>query len=222
VLRKLLLRAIVLGALALPASAHPHVWIELNTDIVFTPDGLIKGVGLIWLFDDGYAQAALDGLDKDSDGSYSEAELAPLTVENLNSLKDYNYFTLVRFNDEKQALGDVDAKEAKQVWNNGKLAMRFFIPLKTPLDPRNGKFAVKVFDPEYFVAIDYAKQEPFHVTGTPPAGCKPDLKPLPTEQELQQTRDFLSTKGKDWKPPPDQEFGEMFAQALIVECSSRS
>jgi ABC-type uncharacterized transport system substrate-binding protein len=217
--RNYLLPMALLAALAAPARAHPHAWVEMNTDLVFTPDGLIKGLGLIWVFDDGYAQAALDGLDTNKDGDYSEAEIAPLTAENIKNLKDYNYFALVRFNNEKQLLGEVPPDGAKQIWKNGKLALRFFVPLKTPLDPRKGEIVAKVYDPDYFIAFDYAQKEPFHITGAPPRGCKPELKPVPTEEDLQQTRDFLATKGKDWTPPPDQDFGEMFAQALTIACA---
>ena len=48
---------------AAKAQAHPHVWIEMQSDVVFTDDGLIKGVDLEWTFDDAYTQMALDGLD---------------------------------------------------------------------------------------------------------------------------------------------------------------
>ena len=30
---------------------------------------------------------------------------------------------------------------------------------------------------------------------------------------------MLATKGKDWKPDPNEEFGSMFAQALQVACT---
>lgn len=218
-LKHCLLPLTLMAALAAPAKAHPHAWVEMNTDLVFTPEGLIKGFGLIWVFDDGYAQAALDGLDSNGDGDYSEEEIAPLTAENIKNLKDYNYFALVRFNNERQAFDEAPMSDAKQIWKNGKLALRFFVPLKTPIDPRKGEVVAKVYDPDYFIAFDYAKTEPFHVTGAPPPGCKPELQPLPTEEDLQQTKDYLATKGKDWTPPPDQDFGEMFAQALTITCA---
>ena len=48
---------------------------------------------------------ALDGLDKNGDGVYDPSELEPLTRENLDSLKDYNYFTYVRYDGKPQAIG---------------------------------------------------------------------------------------------------------------------
>ena len=217
-MNKIAVAMIACAALASPAAAHPHVFVEMNTSLAFADDGMIKGVGIIWVFDAAYAEAALDGLDADGDGTYSDAELAPLTQENMISLKDYDYFAALRFDGKKQAFGAVT--QYKQIWSGGKLALQFFVPLATPLDPRKGKFAAKVYDPEFFIGIDYAQAEPYHVAGKPPEGCAARLLPIPTDAELEQQRAFLATKGKDWKPEEAVDFGEAFAQALVVECAA--
>ncbi len=218
-LRKISLTIALMGALVMPAAAHPHVWTEMNTDMVFTPEGLIKGLAILWTFDDAYAQQALGTFKPAPDGSYAEAELAALTRENIDALKDYEYFTLMRFDGKKQPLGTVDPNLAKNVWKDGKLSLLLFVPLATPVDPRKGSFVAKVFDPEYYVAIDYRELKPFQVTGQPPPGCKAELKPIQSNAEIQKTRDFLASKDKSWKPPADEEFGEIFAQPLTVECA---
>jgi ABC-type uncharacterized transport system substrate-binding protein len=200
------------------ASAHPHVWIEMRSDIVFTDDGLIKGVNLEWTFDDAYTQMALDGLDADGDGVYSQAEIEPLTKENIASLKDYGYFTVMRFGGEKQAIGEVT--EFGQIWSNDKLSLHFHVPLKTPVDPAKGEFTLKVYDAEFFIAIDYVKDDPVAVLGKIPAACKLVVKPVPTDAELEATREMLSTKGTDWQPENNEDFGAMFAQAVAIECQS--
>jgi ABC-type uncharacterized transport system substrate-binding protein len=200
------------------AFAHPHVWIDMRSDIVFTDDGLIKGVNLEWTFDDGYTQLALDGLDSNGDGVYSQAEIEPLTRENVASLKDYEFFTVMRVNGDKQEIGEVT--EFGQIWSNDKLALHFHVPLKTPVDPTKGQFTVKVYDPEFFIGIDYVKDDPVTVLGNIPAACKLMVKPVPTDAELEQTRQMLSTKGKDWQPENNEDFGAMFAQAVAIECQS--
>ena len=207
----------VAGVLAPAAFAHPHVWIEMRSDVVFGGDGLITGVNIEWTFDDGYTQMALDGLDTNGDGVYGQDELEPLTKENVNSLKDYEYFTVMRVNGAKQAIGE--ATEFGQIWSNNKLALHFHLPLKTPADPRAGEFTVKVYDPDFFIAIDYVKDEPVNVLGGMPHQCKLVVKPVPTDAELEQTRTMLSTKGQDWQPENNEDFGAMFAQAVSIQCS---
>ncbi len=44
------------------------------------------------------------------------------------------------------------------------------------------------------------------------------LKPLPTTEELDQTRSMLADKPQDWKPDQPTDFGAMFAQPLVVTC----
>jgi ABC-type uncharacterized transport system substrate-binding protein len=198
--------------------AHPHVWIEMQSDVVFTDDGLIKGVDLEWTFDDGYTQMALDGLDVDGDGLYSQDELAPLTKENIDSLKDYEYFTVMRANGEQQKIGKVT--DFGQIWSNNKLTLHFQVPLEKPVDPRKNEFMVKVYDPEFFIAIDYVTENPVDVVGKMPESCKLVVKPVPTDAELDQTRTMLATKGKDWKPEVSEDFGAMFAQAVTIACKA--
>lgn len=204
--------------LAGEAMAHPHVWIEMRSDVVFNDQGLISGVNLIWTFDDGYAQAALDGLDANGDGAYSEAELDALTKENVASLKDYEYFTSVRFKGEKQALGDVT--ESGQIYSNNKLQLHFQVPLATPVDPRDGEFVLKVYDPEFFIAIDYVKDDPVSVVGAMPQGCGLDVGPVPSGGEVQQTQAMLADKGPDWKPETAEDFGALFAQPVRIQCKA--
>ena len=212
---------IVMAALlacASEAQAHPHVWIDMQSSIVFTDDGLIKGVDVEWTFDDGYAQMALDGLDLDGDGIYSQDELAPLTKENISSLKDYEYFTVMRVNGDQQKIGEVT--DSGQIYSNNKLSLHFQVPLEKPVDPKTSEFMVKIYDPEFFIAMDYVKDDPVDVVGKLPQSCKLVVKPVPTDAELDQTRTMLSTKGKDWKPDTNEDFGAMFAQAVLIECKA--
>lgn len=212
----LVMAAMMATFAATPARAHPHVWIEMQSDVVFTDDGLIKGIDLEWTFDDAYTQMALDGLDVDGDGLYSQDELAPLTKENIESLKDYEYFTVMRANGEQQKIGAVT--DFGQIWSNNKLTLHLQVPLEKPIDPKTQEFTFKVYDPEFFIAIDYVKDDPVDVVGKMPAACKLVVKPVPTDAELDQTRTMLSTKGADWKPENAEDFGAMFAQAVSIAC----
>jgi ABC-type uncharacterized transport system substrate-binding protein len=214
----IVMAAMMAGLAGTPAQAHPHVWIEMRSDVVFTDDGLIKGVDLEWTFDDAYTQMALEGLDVDGDGLYSQDELAPLTKENISSLKDYDYFTVMRANGEQQKIGEVT--DFGQIWSNNKLTLHFQVPLETPIDPKKNEFVFKVYDPEFFIAIDYMKDDPVDIVGKLPDSCKLVVKPVPTDAELDQTRTMLSTKGKDWKPEVSEDFGALFAQAVSIACNA--
>ncbi|MFZ5672731.1 MAG: DUF1007 family protein [Pseudomonadota bacterium] len=207
--------AMALGGAA-PAFAHPHVWIAMRSDVVFNAKGEVSGIAVEWTFDDGYAQVALDGLDTNGDGVYSQSELEPLTQENLSSLKDYNYFIVPRVNG--QVVPMAEPIDPGQIFSNGKLELHFTVPLATPVDPHKAEFHYKVYDPEFYIALDYVEQDPVGIIGPMPADCRLKVEPVVSDQQLNQTREMLSTKGKDWKPPEDEDFGGMFAQPALIIC----
>ncbi|MDO8353400.1 MAG: DUF1007 family protein [Aestuariivirga sp.] len=214
----IVMAAMMAGFVGQPAQAHPHVWIEMRSDVVFTDDGLIKGVDLEWTFDDAYMQVALEGLDLDGDGLYSQNELAALTKVNISMLKDYEYFTVMRANGEQQKIGEVT--DFGQIWSNNKLTLHLQVPLEKPVDPKKNEFMFKVYDPEFFIAIDYVKDDPVNIVGKLPDSCKLVVKPVPTDAELDQTRTMLSEKGKDWAPETAEDFGALFAQAVSIACKA--
>lgn len=207
--------ATALGASA-PAFAHPHVWIAMRSDVVFNDKGEVSGIAVEWTFDDGYAQMALDGLDTNGDGVFSQDELEPLTKENLSSLKDYNFFIVPRVNGDVVPLAE--PIDPGQIYRNGKLELHFTVPLATPVDPHKVEFHYKVYDPEFYIALDYVEQDPVGIIGTMPADCRLKVEPVISDQQLNQTREMLSTKGKDWKPAEEEDFGGMFAQPAMIIC----
>lgn len=218
--RQAALAALAIGfsAAATPATAHPHVWIQMQSGVVFNDQGQISAVKVTWTFDDSYTQMALDGLDKNGNGTYEPEELEPLTRENLESLKDYDFFTHVRFAGKPQALGA--PVDPGQTYSGDKLQLHFQLPLATPVDPAKGEFVLKIYDPEFFISFEYTGADPVTVSGNVPAACKPVLKPLPTDAEVDQTRAMLSTKGPDWKPEEQEDFGALFAQPATIQCQA--
>ena len=187
----------------------------MRSDLVFASDGKIRGVDVEWTFDDTYAKQALDGMDTNGDGQYSQDELVALTNENLDALKDYGFFTYFRTATKTLEIGA--PIRAGQTYN-GKLHLHFQVPLKEPYDPNLGPITLKIYDPEFFIAFDYAKTDPVGTEGEVPKGCDLIVKPIPSDDQLAATQSMLSTKGTDWKPENGEDFGSMFAQAVVVQC----
>ena len=84
---------VLLGAA--PAEAHPHVWVTTETTVLYE-NGTIVGLRHKWSFDDFYTSMALEGLDTNKDGVYDRDELAPLAKVNIDGLKEFDYFTIVK------------------------------------------------------------------------------------------------------------------------------
>src|SRR5690606_18335720 len=131
------LALLALGAVALdgkaPATAHPHVWIEARSDAVFDAEGRLEAINVEWRFDEFYSTTAVEGLDKDGSGQYEAEELQPLARENLESLRDYRFFTQVTAGGAPVNFGDVT--EYGSFFKDGQLTMYFTLPLAKPVDP---------------------------------------------------------------------------------------
>jgi ABC-type uncharacterized transport system substrate-binding protein len=88
--------AISMWLTASAAQAHPHVWVTMMTELLYAPDGSAIAVRQAWTFDDMYSAFAATGLQAKTKGQFTREELAPLAQENVESLKDFDYFTSPR------------------------------------------------------------------------------------------------------------------------------
>lgn len=210
--------ALVLGAVA--ASAHPHVWIKNRSDVVFNDDGKITGLIVEWAFDENYSADATEGLDTDGDGAFSSSELEVLTRENLIALKEYDYFVYTKLDGKKVTYGDVT--EFGQRFSQGILKMHFTVPLSEPVDPARGTFSYAIYDPSFFIAIDYPDASAVSSIGAKPANCTVEMKPVSGDQQTDEAREMLSEKSPDWQPETEQDFGTLFAQPVDVVCTPKT
>lgn len=210
------LPAAALFLCAVPAHAHPHVWIEARSSVVFDDEGRIAAIDHRWTMDEMYTEAAVDGLDTDGDGAYSAEELAPLTKENIDSLKEYGYFTSFKAGGEKRAFGEV--VEASQAWSEKRLTLSFRLPLQEPVDPRNAPVVYRVYDPGFFIAIEFRGQDALSAAGAKPADCRIELREPVSDEQTADAKAMLATKGVDWQAPPEEDFGAMFAQPIAIAC----
>jgi ABC-type uncharacterized transport system substrate-binding protein len=211
------LLAAILLLLAGPAAAHPHVWIQARSDVVFDDKGMIVALNHEWTLDEAYTETAVDGLDVNHDGVYGPEELAPLTKENIDSLKEYAYFTAMKAGTAPVAFGDVT--EAGQLWSNKQLKLHFRLPLKTPLDPRKQRVFYRVYDPGFFISIEFSGKQAVSGVGAMPGDCRVELQEPDSDQQTADTKAMLATKGVDWQAPPEEDFGAMFAQPVVVLCA---
>jgi ABC-type uncharacterized transport system substrate-binding protein len=152
---------------ALPAYAHPHVFVDARAELVFK-DGVIVAVRNVWRFDDAFSAFATQGLDTNNDGVLSLEELAPLAKINVDSLKEYDYFTYLRVADKRRGF-----KLPTEYWlsmDNGLLTLFFTLPLIEPVKVGKDPVTLDVSDESYFVDITLVKDEPALLVGNP-SGC---------------------------------------------------
>jgi ABC-type uncharacterized transport system substrate-binding protein len=205
-----LLAAFVTLVVAVPAWAHPHVWVTMRTELVYAPDGKITGIRHAWSFDDMFSTFATQGLESKEKGKFTREELAPLAKVNVESLKEFDYFTYATADGKKAEL----AEPAPGYWldyANEVLTLNFTLPFKKPVSVKELK--VEIYDPTIFVDFSFAKEKPAQLVGVPK--CKLDVV-LPREMSFAEGKK-LSEIPAD-QPNTTMAWGAQFASRLLVHC----
>ncbi|HEY0234408.1 MAG TPA: DUF1007 family protein [Afipia sp.] len=203
--------AAVLTFAPLAANAHPHVWITAISELLYAPDGTITGVRHAWTFDEMFAAYALQGLPHKTKGAYTREELTALAQTNVESLKEYAYFTFAKEgavgSQKKQRFGD--PVDYYLEYANGNLTLHFTLPFKVPFKPQ--QLQVEIFDPTYFIDFQMAEKDPIHLVGAP-SSCKMNFI-RPSDGTTPQTLDDNNFLAGD-----NSNYGAMFANKITVEC----
>jgi ABC-type uncharacterized transport system substrate-binding protein len=190
------------------AEAHPHVWVTSTSELVYGADGAITGIRHSWKFDEMFSTYALQDIQPKTKGVYTRAELEPLAQVNVDSLKEYDFFTFARAGDrhapKQEFLAPVDYfLEFKE----GSLILHFTLPFKAPLKAK--QLAIEIYDPTYFVGFDLAA-DPIKLVGAP-ADCKAGV-----QRPGKATQAPLSEKS--FENGANANYGAMFSNRMTVDC----
>ena len=186
--RALLIALAVLGS-ATAAIAHPHVWVTVRSELDYRADGALAAVKHAWTFDEGFSTFALQGLDTGPDGKPTEATLKSLAQVNIDSLKEYAYFTYAKRG--KEEFPFAPPRDYSLTFDGTSLTLHFTLPLVKPV-PGKGTLALDVYDPTYFVAFQLADSEPVKLAGTS-GTCRLDLhRPDPAVNTSSLSESFFS------------------------------
>jgi ABC-type uncharacterized transport system substrate-binding protein len=210
-LRRVFALLVLAGAAALgagAAQAHPHVWITATSELVYAPDGSISGVRHAWTFDDMFSTYALQGIESKTKGAYSREELGPLAQTNVESLKEFGFFTFARADGKKQKF--LEPVDYFLEHRDGLLTLHFTLPLKSPVKPK--ELALEVFDPSFFVDFKFADKDPVRLVGAPAACQLSFQRPNDGTVSAQALGEQTFTNGDN------SNFGAMFANKITVAC----
>jgi ABC-type uncharacterized transport system substrate-binding protein len=191
-----------------PATAHPHVWITAKSQVLYAPDGTVTGVRHAWTFDDMFSTYAVQGIEQKTKGTYSREELAPLAQTNVESLKEFGFFTFARADGSKQRF--LEPVDYFLDYKDSLLTLHFTLPAKTPFKAK--QLQLEVFDRAFFIDFKYTEQDPVTLVGAP-ADCK---------MQFQRPNDGTASAQKlgeqDFAGGECGSFGLMFANKITVDC----
>ena len=200
-----------LCAAASPAAAHPHVFVQVKSQVVFDSAGKVTAVRHVWTFDEMYTAFAVQGMGTDGQGP-SPTELHAIAQQNIDDLAQYGWFTHGRGPQRQMTFAKPTEFEAIKP-KDGNLELHFTLPL-TQAASAGKVFTFEVYDPSYFVAFSYDKKAQPTLENAP-AGCSVSLyepKPLDPVVQAKLNESFFSGLS------PGADFGVQLAQRVIVAC----
>ncbi|HVG52513.1 MAG TPA: DUF1007 family protein [Xanthobacteraceae bacterium] len=206
-----LVLALVFSLAAVPAFAHPHVWVTMQSELVYAPDGSITGIRHAWTFDDVFSTYATQGLPQATKGQFTREELAALAKENVESLKEYSFFNYARVEGARKKDAFIDPTEYWLDYKDESLTLNFTLPFKTPVKAKD--LLIDIYDPEFFVSFEFGESDPVKLAGAP-AACKfeimrPNDNQFPSSQRLDKNlRESTENQG----------MGQLYANKIAVKC----
>ena len=201
-----LLVAMVAGADR--ASAHPHVWVKSASELIYAADGTITGVRHTWTFDDMFSTYALQGIETKTKGVYTREELAPLAQTNVESLKEFGFFTFAKADGKKQKF--VEPVDYYLEYKDTALVLHFVLPFKAPF--KSQQVNLEIFDPSYFVDFQLQDKDPIKLVGAP-ASCTTAI-----ERPSDGTASAKKLGEDNFLDGSNANYGAMFANKITVTC----
>jgi ABC-type uncharacterized transport system substrate-binding protein len=202
--------ALISGAAfgAAAAEAHPHVWITARSEVVYGTDGAMTGVRHAWTFDEMFTTYALQGITTKTKGTYTREELAPLAQTNVESLKEFAYFTFAKSDGKKAKFNE--PVDYYLEYKDSALTLHFTLPLKAPVASK--QLALEVFDPSYFIDFKFEDKDPIKLVGAP-AACQ-----MQFQRPNDETANTQRLNENNFLSGDNSNYGAMFANKIMVNC----
>ena len=136
--------------------AHPHVFIEQKTKIIFDDIGL-AGFKIHWKFDEMFSVMIGEDFDTDKNGILDKNEVATIKEKAFGYIAPHNYYIHIKIDDKPFAVKFV--KNFNATLSYGKLIYDFFIPCHVTAMKNPKKIILSPYDPEYYSAIYFPDEK---------------------------------------------------------------
>lgn len=198
---------------AIPARAHPHVFVDTTLRLSLDPGRHVTGIEVTWAYDALFSLLILEdmGLDPDGDGVLTPAELAQVQRFDLDNWpEDFEGDLYLRSADgDPLTLGPPEGRGVQLI--DGQLVSVHYREVAPT--PAEG-LEIRQFDPTYYIA--------YTVSGgiAVPEPCRAEVEPPDPEAAERAVDAELA------RVPEDQfellEVGQYYAERIMLTCAPSS
>lgn len=178
-----------------PATAHPHVFVKVKTQLI-AKDGVLVGLRHTWMFDHTWLENQLLEHDKDGDGKLSRAELAPLEAESKATLEMFRSFTVVRVGGS--LIRVTNPRDVVVEYHGPVLGLTFTVTLAKPVTLAGSDVLLEAYDATYFSSFTFDGPEAVAFAGEAPVGCTIKVDVPASSQQMNAYRMIKKQMGSEW------------------------
>lgn len=149
--------------------AHPHVFIVQRINIVFDDQGL-AGFKMRWGFDEMFSSMIAGDYDRNQNGRFESEEVQTIKKEAFDYISNYNYFTFIKIDGKPFEVTYI--KDFVAILENNKLIYEFLVPCHVASIDQFKEIIVATYDPSYYTAIFFAKNQPASLSFSEPYDVK--------------------------------------------------
>lgn len=201
--------ALFLAVITSAASAHPHSFISLKTELV-TDGTQLSGLKMRWTMDE---ITSADLLYDAGNAKPGDEIWKKLAAEVMANVLGQHYFTEFWHNGQKVKFLNRPT-EYGMTRDGHQAVLTFILPLAHPQPLAGQKYRFSTFDPTYYVDMHYAQTATYSCQKY----CKSCKIAVHTPTPSEETLNFAVSLDKEDAPPEDMELGKQFAQEVTLQC----
>ncbi|MGI9352954.1 MAG: DUF1007 family protein [Rhizobiaceae bacterium] len=205
---------IVVSCLFMPgvATAHPHVFVEANIEVVRDDKGLFTELRQVWRFDELFSTTVTLDYDENVDGVLDEKELKEVTKIIKESIAEYDFYTAIRTGDKAVEFFEPD--EINAYFEDGKMIMFLAVEPSKPIDLSTAPLRISASDTSYYVAFRFDTDN-VSISGNDD-GCSADVKHPDFDKLYADNAETLSESF--FNDQKDSGFGDEFYSWATITC----
>lgn len=202
--------ALFLAVISFTASAHPHSFIDLQTELV-TDGTQLSGLKMRWTMDE---ITSADLLYDAGNAKPGDEIWKKLAAEVMANVLGQHYFSELWHNGQRVKFDNRPAGYGLER-SGHQAVLTFTLPLAKPQPLAGQTFTFSTYDPTYYVDMYYDKDADFTLPTAMKTSCSAKvMTPKPNEKMLS----YAQSLDKADAPPEDMELGNYFAQKVTLQC----
>jgi ABC-type uncharacterized transport system substrate-binding protein len=165
----LLMVSLMTGSPA-PLSAHPHVWVSALAFLGFE-DGKLTKLRVQWAFDEFFSLVLYEDFDRNQNGIFEEAEIDAMREGAFTGLGEVGFFTDLRIDNARVAWDGAEDFGIAVSEDGSVVSYSFTLTLPEPVDPVQQAVTISLYDPDFYVAVDFIEDRPLRFRGNDGVAC---------------------------------------------------